>query len=202
MALTTRTAAANLDPVEPEELRFHFHAGNLALDLVATIGERWRRNIERLRRPEDLARWLVEAQLLSDPPAVELDHLVAARRLRNAILELVQARRSGRTLPHDALTVLNEHAARPDLAPQLDAGGHRQVTHTTLANALATVAREAVDLLASVPPDRLRECAADDCALLFVDTSRPGRRRWCSMATCGNRRKNAAYRERHDGATP
>src|SRR5690606_23867005 len=34
---------------------------------------------------------------------------------------------------------------------------------------------------------RLRQCEA--CSWLFLDTSRGGRRRWCSMATCGNRAK-------------
>lgn len=38
---------------------------------------------------------------------------------------------------------------------------------------------------------RIRTCAADDCSLVFLDTSRAGRRRWCSMATCGTRAKLA-----------
>jgi predicted RNA-binding Zn ribbon-like protein len=65
---------------------------------------------------------------------------------------------------------------------------------------LATVARDAVDLVTTGDPTRLRECAADDCALLFHDASRPGARRWCSMAGCGNRPKTAQYRRRHDRA--
>jgi len=42
----------------------------------------------------------------------------------------------------------------------------------------------------------VRQCAADDCALMFVDTSRPGQRRWCSMDLCGNRSKTQSYRRR------
>jgi predicted RNA-binding Zn ribbon-like protein len=37
--------------------------------------------------------------------------------------------------------------------------------------------------------DRIRGCANPDCVLWFLDTSRPGTRRWCSMASCGNRDK-------------
>jgi predicted RNA-binding Zn ribbon-like protein len=62
--------------------------------------------------------------------------------------------------------------------------------------ALAAVARDAVDLLSGPLAGRIRECGADDCALLFVDASRPGRRRWCSMEACGNRAKAAAFRRR------
>jgi predicted RNA-binding Zn ribbon-like protein len=31
---------------------------------------------------------------------------------------------------------------------------------------------------------------------MFIDHSRPGRRRWCSMERCGNRAKTARYRQR------
>ena len=62
---------------------------------------------------------------------------------------------------------------------------------------LTPIAHSAVEMLSSVDRRRLRPCAAPDCRRWFVDTSRGGRRRWCSMARCGNRRKAARYRERH-----
>jgi predicted RNA-binding Zn ribbon-like protein len=61
---------------------------------------------------------------------------------------------------------------------------------------LSTLARDAIDLVTGPYARRVRECASDECALLFVDTSRPGRRRWCSMDGCGNRAKTAGYRKR------
>ena len=63
--------------------------------------------------------------------------------------------------------------------------------------ALTPIAHSAVEMLSAVDRRRLRPCAAPDCRRWFVDTSRGGRRRWCSMARCGNRRKAARYRERH-----
>ncbi|NUP00309.1 MAG: CGNR zinc finger domain-containing protein, partial [Nonomuraea sp.] len=47
---------------------------------------------------------------------------------------------------------------------------------------------------------RIRECAGDNCPLVFVDTSRPGARRWCAMERCGNRHKLRALRARQAGA--
>ena len=44
--------------------------------------------------------------------------------------------------------------------------------------------------------DRVRVCAADDCSMLFLDCSRNGSRRWCSMDRCGSRAKANAYYER------
>ena len=44
--------------------------------------------------------------------------------------------------------------------------------------------------------ERVRECAADDCAIVFYDESRSNNRRWCSMQRCGNRAKVRAHRAR------
>ncbi len=73
---------------------------------------------------------------------------------------------------------------------------------TTAAALVASVARDAIDLLSGPLAGRIRECSAGDCALLFFDTSRAGRRRWCSMASCGARAKMAAYRARRPGTAP
>jgi predicted RNA-binding Zn ribbon-like protein len=52
----------------------------------------------------------------------------------------------------------------------------------------AIAALDLLDLLRD-RPDRIRPCAHPDCILWFLDTSRNGTRRWCSMAACGNRAK-------------
>lgn len=55
-----------------------------------------------------------------------------------------------------------------------------------------------VDLV-EARPERVRRCAGRDCVLVFLDTSRNGRRRWCSMAACGSRAKAADYYRRRTG---
>lgn len=44
--------------------------------------------------------------------------------------------------------------------------------------------------------DRMKMCASDECRWIFYDRSKPGSRRWCSSALCGNRQKTRAYRQR------
>jgi predicted RNA-binding Zn ribbon-like protein len=56
-------------------------------------------------------------------------------------------------------------------------------------------ARDHLELLTAAP-DRIRGCAHDACALHFFDTSRNGARRWCSLATCGNRAKTSRHQAR------
>jgi predicted RNA-binding Zn ribbon-like protein len=62
---------------------------------------------------------------------------------------------------------------------------------------LAAIARSAAEILVEGPAARLRLCANPACGLFFSDMSRTRRRRWCSMALCGNRHKVAAFARRH-----
>lgn len=187
-------SVAIIQGLPTSELRFHWESGRLCLDFVATVGERWRRSFERLLAPKDLARWMVEAGMLETAPRVSPRQLQAARGLREAINRL--ARPGVQPSPGDR-DVLNRWAAEPALAPQLTADGQLVwVSSRPVEAMLATIARDAVDLLSGPLAGRIRECSADDCALLFVDLSRPGRRRWCSGQACGNRTRTKTYRRR------
>ena len=61
---------------------------------------------------------------------------------------------------------------------------------------LAAIARSAAELLVDGPETPVRRCANPRCRLFFYDDSRTHRRRWCSMAVCGNRQKVASFFER------
>jgi predicted RNA-binding Zn ribbon-like protein len=190
-------AAAIIHDLPPEELEFRWKSGRLCLDFVATVGERWRRSFERLVAPENLASWLVESGMFDQPPGVSVAQLESGRQLREAINRL--ARPDVQAHTGDRAT-LNRWAARPPLAPQLSEGGDLVwVSQRAIEAAFATIARDAVDLLTGPLAARIRECAAPDCALLFVDSSRPGRRRWCAGEACGNRTRTKAYRQRRKG---
>jgi len=65
-----------------------------------------------------------------------------------------------------------------------------------LESILWPVARSAADLLVSDDLRRLKSCDSPTCAYLFVDASKPGRRRWCDMKVCGNRHKARRHRHR------
>jgi len=62
---------------------------------------------------------------------------------------------------------------------------------------LAAVARSAAEILVEGTQARLRICGNPGCGLFFSDNSRTHRRRWCSMAICGNRHKVASFARRH-----
>jgi predicted RNA-binding Zn ribbon-like protein len=196
---TARAAGiAHLDDLPPEELAFRFSSGRLCLAFCATVGERWRRSFERLRGPDDLGRWLVQAGLGDTAVPVPPEVLDEARLLREAVYRLVRAAMAGRPGDPADRELVNALARHPAVALQFGPDGDRRLwTSSEPARAgLAAVALDAVDLLTGPELVRVHECDATDCALLFVDTSRPGRRRWCTDGACGSRARSAAYRAR------
>ena len=62
---------------------------------------------------------------------------------------------------------------------------------------LAAIARSGAELLSEGASQNLKQCSNPDCRILFYDDSRTHRRRWCSMALCGNRNKVAAFARRN-----
>jgi len=187
------------DPAaEPAELEFRFGAGRPCLDLVLTVGERWRRSFERLREPADLGRWLSDAGLLATAPPASPGDLADARSLREAIFGVARSTMDGVRPDRADVALVNAWAARPDLFPRLVriGGPVRRDSQEPVPAALSTLARDAVELFGGALAGRIRECGAPDCSSVFLDRSRAGRRRWCSMAACGNRAKVAAYRRR------
>lgn len=187
------------DELPEWELRFRFASGRLCLAFCATVGERWRRSFERLRTSTDLAAWLLQAGLTDDVVSCTPELLTEARELREAIYRLVRAAMADEPYEDEDRNLVNDHARRRAVAAQIAPDGSRQVRagRPAAAAGLASVALDAVDLLTSDAIGRVRECAADDCALLFLDRSRPGRRRWCADGACGSKARSATYRTRH-----
>jgi predicted RNA-binding Zn ribbon-like protein len=185
------------DPAPRGILDFRF-GGRLSLDLVWTLAQRSWAPAELLATPQALGRWLVTAGLLDQTPGVPAGLLDQARVLREAIYRAASARSTQTPPATDDIAVINQQARQPPLTPQLAADGHitRAATEPAAA-ALATVAWDAIDLLGNADPSRLRECARPGCSLLFLDTSRPGRRQWCSMAKCGSAVNSSRYRTRN-----
>lgn len=183
------------------ELRdgFRFRGGHVALDFTATRARRLKPDPrELLVAPADLARWLAAAGMAETLPVASADGLATARALREAIYAIVDARIGGRAPAASDVVTLNRLASAPAATPWLDAEG-RARWHGDVGALLALLAREAVLLLGGVDGPRIRQCEADGCALLFLDTSRAGDRRWCSMKGCGNKAKVAEFRRRKRG---
>lgn len=183
-------------PQAEERDGFKFRSGRLALDLPATLAFRLKAEPrDLLATPEDLGRWLVAAGLVPDRVAGTEADLLAARELREVLYRLAWACIHNEPFETRDLAIVNRWAAEPLPIPQLGAQGLTWTGHGVRAS-LAAVAKDGVELFGGPLAPRVRNCANIGCAILFVDTSRSGRRRWCSMSACGNKAKVGAFRQR------
>jgi len=187
--------------------------GNLALDFANTAaGRDTDAPVEHLRLATDLVDWAAHAGGLDAGTARRLRNAMArdidasrallrqALRLREAIHGIGSALAHGKAAPREELDRLKEVArqalASAVLAPV--AAGYRFDFAAAPGDAalLGPIAWSALDLLAKGDFDRLKQCPGEGCGWLFLDHSKNKSRRWCDMATCGNRTKGKRHRAR------
>ncbi len=186
---------ARLQGLTADEAR-RFRTGRPCLDLAHTGGDGPYAVFELLHEPGDVSRWLSVITGLDAIEAGETD-VRDARALRRSVWNAAHDVIGGHPPAGPDITAINRAAARPPPVPLLEAsGGSSVVRPVTASQALSALARDAVELFASPLASRIRICVAADCGLLYVDQSRTGSRRWCSMQRCGTRAKVRAHRER------
>lgn len=174
-------------------------ADALCLDFANTLF--WRgvaAPTETLAGPDDLLAWITGAGLpggaaagarwAAEPGAAEAAHR-AALAVREAIYRVL----AGPVRAGD-LDVLNRALAAAPARQRLEPAGDGfawrvEAGDGGLATLLAPVLWSAADLLAGPRRGRVHACANPQCRWLFLDDSKAGSRRWCSMASCGNRAK-------------
>lgn len=168
---------------------FRSGAGRLCLDFVRTL--RYRGTPAETEELPDASAWGAWIDQLGPFPApVHPASVRDAQDLREAIYELLTAPVRPSTRQR-----LNRFAALPVPAPSLTPSGALRWQAPDPASAmLAVLARDALDLVTSPEFAKVRRCAGPRCGALFLDTSRPGTRRWCSMELCGNQAKKSTYR--------
>ena len=187
--------------------RLPLRGGALCLNFANTSG--WRPNPgeeEYLRDYEDLIAWAEHAGAVDPDEARKLLHAArtnperarsAHRRaiaLREAIYRIFSAVAGGAAVNPPDTDLLNRAlgAANEHLRLAARDSGFEWVWHDVdgaLELPLWRVVRSAASLLVSPEAERVRECSGENCDWLFLDESKNRSRRWCDMATCGNRAK-------------
>jgi predicted RNA-binding Zn ribbon-like protein len=190
----------------------HVHADvdlETAFDFLNTLELESGALTERLHTFDDAVSWLEDRRVLPEPDAVRKLGRTSAG-ASAALEKIIETRNALRNVAHSVAH--EETPARADIDEvnralrsreqiQLipDAEGCR-LGHThvgdPLDDALARIAEPIVRKIGEGQDERFRICANDTCRWIFFDESRTGRRRWCDMATCGNRAKARRHRER------
>ena len=194
--------------VVPLETAFDF-LNTLELDDDAPV------LVERLTSLDAAAAWLADAHVVGDAAAITslarttADREALLRRLRTtrtALRDVAHAVAHGEGPPAAAIAEVNRALAARETIQLVPASDGVRLGHSHVGDAvddvLARIAERIVREIGDGREDRFRICANDTCAWVFFDESRPGNRRWCDMATCGNRAKARRHRARQRTADP
>ncbi|WP_407434770.1 CGNR zinc finger domain-containing protein [Lelliottia sp.] len=177
-----------------------FLADNLALDF---INSEYGTGDDRHDCFEDdlsVIDWLITAGLVSKGTEAPAGLLTEARELRDASRAVVHAAMNSVAVDLDVVNRILEKG-HPLTKLQWDEDTRRYhvdshaVSHSP-ESLLWPIADALMKLVTGDKFEFVRQCEAHNCILLFHDLSKSHRRRWCSMATCGNRMKVAAFRNR------
>jgi predicted RNA-binding Zn ribbon-like protein len=187
--------------------------GNIALDLANTLSGRETTPFEHLHDADDVVDWVVHAGV-ADPATAERCRaalsadakqadktLDSALRLRGAVYGAAAAIAHGGVATRSDLAAIKEFARKAIGSAELAAGSDGRYrldfsqapVETAL---LGPIALAALEMLASGHFERLKQCPNHECGWLFFDHSKNNSRRWCDMATCGNRSKVKRHRQR------
>jgi predicted RNA-binding Zn ribbon-like protein len=198
-----------------------FIAGDPALDFLNSVATPVDVSVEWLDDGEGLLSWLGQAQLVPAPVLKEvrsgfrpdeLDKVAEqARNLREWFRGFVEKER-GRPLLRDDLRklerlnrLLERDQSFAQIAPATSKEGNAFELRTARKwrspdALLLPIAEALADFVCSEDFTYVKACEGPACTLLFADRTRGRARRWCSMAICGNRAKQAAHRQRHKSA--
>ncbi|WP_336488415.1 CGNR zinc finger domain-containing protein [Methylobacterium nigriterrae] len=187
------------------------------LDFLNSIATPVDTPVDWISDGEGLLNWLEQAGLLSEAAArvvrdratsCELDDVAAqARQLREWFRGFVDERK-GRPLSSEDLSdlkPLNRLLERDQSFSQIVFENHdgvpclelRTARHWRTPDSLLQPIGEALArLVCDEDFTHIKACEGHSCTLLFADHTRSRARRWCSMAVCGNRAKQAAHRSR------
>lgn len=156
--------------------------------------------VDELARPADLRAWLRRQGIASARLKVTAADLAQARRLREALRALIGVN-DGEPLDPAEHAILDGSADRADLRVRFHADGSATTAPGCdgVDAALGEILAAAHRAMGDGSWRRLKLCRRSQCRWAIYDTSKNQSRRWCSMETCGNREKGAAFRRRHAG---
>lgn len=195
-----------------DKTKFFFVGNNLSLDFVNTKIIQNGEPLDLLTTFGDLVVWASVAGLISDQESNQFlktwdekaesqKAITMVRIFRQNLLETVRLfAESGQAKPLAIKEIngyLREKSGYTELRKKTD--GFEKRYHFNLEkpeHLLVPIAESAADLLCYGESSLLKQCESKECVLYFYDTTKNHRRRWCSMATCGNRAKAAAFYQR------
>lgn len=178
-----------------------FLSGNVALDFINTQYSENGIDKDVLANNQSVISWLEQVgQLKESPNVIPIDLMVISKQLRTKLKNIIDQLLNGQP---PKLSAFNHLLDEVQFLEQLDWDNDKKkfillkkCRVKSSLSILEPVISSMLYLLTHENMQYIRQCEASDCVLYFLDLTKSHRRRWCSMSTCGNRMKVAAFRER------
>ncbi len=175
---------------------------HLAMDLLNTEARSHDEVVDYWGNGEDVLRWLERHGVVTPSRGkggAPADLLARGRALRTQARDLIVKRKREKV---GDIRGLNDYLHAYLSAPHLERDGEgnlalaRIARGDAIASLLGPVAEAVAQLLAEGDFALVKQCEHPDCILWFYDRTKSHKRRWCSMAQCGNRYKATQFRKK------
>ena len=177
-------------------------ADHPGLEILNSCGAPYGTHMDWLENGTELLCWMREAGFLTGAQAAQLAGLpVDDLKFAAALARTIRETYRNKGVSADLLVLLNQNMAAGELRSRVELEDgvpvfKEEMRAETAEDLLAILSYHMARLISEADADRLKTCDGAGCDFRFLDTSRNNRRRWCSMAICGNRAKAAAHRAR------
>lgn len=203
-------AEKEFESEKAQSSKFFLIGNNLSVDFINTEIVENGAAVDLLGTLQELAGWATAVKLLNSREAKKMlatvgaeaaDFLRQVKEFRRILRQTVTRLANGETVQPTAIQAINrallDKSGFVEIAATAE-GFEKQfrAASNNPAQLLAAIAESAADLLCYGNLLYLRKCENPNCVLYFYDTTKNHRRRWCSMAGCGNRAKAAAFYRR------
>lgn len=187
-----------------ETNNFPLLSGNISLDLVNTEVVRWGQRSDLLMNNEDILDWINVVNEDNSFWNEQLFIKVMERlsqvtsnilEMRSVIRKEFETIADSRQISNNFITFLEKKIEKAPFAYKLIENKLISFPIGEIEDILLSLI--ALDILTLIEENKLtflKRCSNPECVLLFIDVS--GRRKWCSMKICGNRKKVARFQHR------
>ena len=195
-----------------EAEKFYRIGNNLSLDFINTLVAENGAPKDLLEDFNDFAAWAIAENLLEISKAEQLlkdwrktvelkTGFTDTLEFREVLREMFVGLTHGKPVKTTAIAAINREICNKSGAAEIrktENGFEKsfRADYQTPRQMLAPIAESATDLLCYGDLSLIKKCEASECVLYFYDTTKNHKRRWCSMAACGNRAKAAAFYKR------
>ncbi|MED3826077.1 CGNR zinc finger domain-containing protein [Priestia flexa] len=183
---------------------FPLISGFLSLDLVNTEVISHGRRHELLVHEQDLLDWLhtmceeipsLDKNILNISENETTEILRHIHEFRFTLRENFESIADGNFIDKGWISDLEKNIENAPYVYRLESDELKKISKgSTLNKILSLLSLDTLHLIAEGKLQKIKRCSNPDCVLLFIDLT--GRRKWCSMKICGNRKKVARFQEK------